>query len=1122
MSQIEYTDRDGQTRVGYPVVILADRTSVSSEAGSKTEFVDDDGRKIHATPLIVVEDYRDNVGGGGGGASVVDNLDGSQTNAAPSVRAVKEGIEQALAEIPAPDSRQAPFTVDLPTGAGVGVTVGEKKAAAYPPVAGAVRGIVAILPTASTAGPVTLDVKVGGLSILSGPLQIDATESSSRTASVVPTLIADAFMSEEEMSFDVLGAGTGAAGVMVRLYCEDCSGGAAAPEITAKGTVAGTPVSGQQLTYTMAEVSGATGTVNRTRQWYRDKSPIAGAVASIYQQTISDIHHQVYCVETITKAGVGTVKVRSNALYVIDKPAVITPPVITGTPFLGQTLGVNLGTYTDGGVVTALSWERSSSAIGDTDNLHQVLAPDVGAPLVIAVTVTNAAGSNTFRSAAVVPAGPVHGDDDLTPLSADAFVTVAKPIEGGNTYVEPTYGLTIARATDYTVDAIGSQHIRHASARQPVFNADGTYYLARSSDGFWILYDSATYAPIRRLTIDARAEPIWHPTDPAILWHTAAYGSLTWYARNVTTDMAVVLVDFTGRLGALAGAARVHLKGGCPSANGRYWTFCVDSAVMVHVGILTWDRQTDTILGTLTAAAHGGGSPEWVSTGPSGTHAVVAWTGANGTRSYNMALSASTAIATSAPVGDLCFGATSQDLFVYFDQVAHSIKIADCSTGTTSTLMSLTWGAGSAQEITSVSISGKAFDRPGWGFFSAYGERYIDESYGGSLSTVRAPWRKVFVAKLSAGGAAKNVAHTQITRDYGGFVGASDAVPSRNGRRCIWASNFGAGGGVDLYATQLPDVLLPGAPEAPAFTSDPVITSVSGIYEVGQVFQMSPGTFTGEPAPTISYQWLDDGVNDGTDADTFTADSAGVVGGIVTLTNTQGSVSRSAAGVTVVAPNVPFSTFVRSAKDLGQSNFASAATTPFAVAAGQMIVVDIAFEDSPAGRVPTIADTAGNTYVALPVVVCPDNECRTQVFYCLSSVASANNVVTVTATGVAVPTTQVRATVYSPGTGRHFVYDKESHLGFGFSDGPKSTPTFNTPGQGVLHAAFSNNYNGTTGWPVAAVDGWTYIENDARPLISQYLITDSAQTGAKATIPLAPSDYNRGALQAVSFLTVPN
>lgn len=65
-SILEYTDDNGQVIRGIPVVIIDDRSSVSASQGSKTDFIDVDGHKVHATPLIIVEDYRTSTAPGTG------------------------------------------------------------------------------------------------------------------------------------------------------------------------------------------------------------------------------------------------------------------------------------------------------------------------------------------------------------------------------------------------------------------------------------------------------------------------------------------------------------------------------------------------------------------------------------------------------------------------------------------------------------------------------------------------------------------------------------------------------------------------------------------------------------------------------------------------------------------------------------------------------------------------------------------------------------------------------------------------------------------------------------------------------------------------------------------------
>lgn len=78
MNLIDYVDEDGQTLRGIPVVIIADRSDLTTTRGSKTEFLDGDGHRIYATPLIIMDDYRPSSGGTGGGtgAGAGDIYDG--------------------------------------------------------------------------------------------------------------------------------------------------------------------------------------------------------------------------------------------------------------------------------------------------------------------------------------------------------------------------------------------------------------------------------------------------------------------------------------------------------------------------------------------------------------------------------------------------------------------------------------------------------------------------------------------------------------------------------------------------------------------------------------------------------------------------------------------------------------------------------------------------------------------------------------------------------------------------------------------------------------------------------------------------------------------------------------
>lgn len=72
--------------------------------------------------------------------------------------------------------------------------------------------------TASTSGVITIDIDENGNSIFSTRLTIDANEKSSTTAAA-PAVLSDTSIADDaEITFDIIGAGTGANGLKVILY----------------------------------------------------------------------------------------------------------------------------------------------------------------------------------------------------------------------------------------------------------------------------------------------------------------------------------------------------------------------------------------------------------------------------------------------------------------------------------------------------------------------------------------------------------------------------------------------------------------------------------------------------------------------------------------------------------------------------------------------------------------------------------------------------------------------------------------------------------------------------------------------------------------------------------------
>ncbi|NTG07145.1 hypothetical protein [Rhizobium rhizogenes] len=88
---------------------------------------------------------------------------------------------------------------------------------------------------------------------------------------------------------------------------------------------------------------------------------------------------------------------------------------------------------------------------------------------------------------------------------------------------------------------------------------------------------------------------------------------------------------------------------------------------------------------------------------------------------------------------------------------------------------------------------------------------------------------------------------------------------------------------------------------APANTALPTI---SGTARVGQVLTASPGTWSGNPAPTFTYQWQRGTTNiSGATSATYTAvtaDAGQTLRVVVTATNSQGNASANSAATAAV------------------------------------------------------------------------------------------------------------------------------------------------------------------------------------------------------------------------------
>jgi len=223
---------------------------------------------------------------------------------------------------------------------------------------------------------------------------------------------------------------------------------AGAPAPNTPPTIVGTAKAGALL-------AGVPGTWNGgkpvafTYQWQRCDAAgagcatILGATLETYAATTADVGHALALTVTAaspagtaTASSPPTIAVAAAGSSGSTRPAVLTPPLLSGTLQVGQTLTANVGTWSGSPTAFAYLWRRCDTggaacvAITGATASSYVLTPgDIGFTLSLVVTATGKGGSQSASApttaaiaAAPVPAAVV-GSLAAQPGLAGAVVT---------------------------------------------------------------------------------------------------------------------------------------------------------------------------------------------------------------------------------------------------------------------------------------------------------------------------------------------------------------------------------------------------------------------------------------------------------------------------------------------------------------------------------------------------------------------------------------------------------------------------------------------------------------------------------------------------------------------------
>jgi len=461
------------------------------------------------------------------------------------------------------------------------------------------------------------------------------------------------------------------------------------------------------------------------------------------------------------------------------------PCVRTSVPRRSPVVGLSIFCFFAGLVVPQDngSTERVEADITASTDQRQAPTPPAGAV---------AAPTATRKPTAVVT--PADIDIDLT--SFDATPPVAswtKPLIGV-TYADPVYRTQLRRVTS----ADDTRFNRNTYSRRQAENADGTLFMTYHGDAEYRVHDRVTLALVRTLDIHPDAEPQWHPTDAdlvrSVAGGNASSGALDWFETSVSTGRTSIIADLTIRITARFPSAS-YMKDqaeGSPSADGNRMAWTVFDGAENPIGIVSYDLATDQILGTfdLSDAPADAGPLDWVSMSPTGRYVMAGhW---NATLVFNADLTNPRRVNNKGDHSDIALSAAGTDSYVYIDFSADRdagwLVAVDLTTLERTRLVDLYNDAN-----TSIHVSGKGYDQPGWVVVSTYNCKDA-----GAWSC-----EKIMLVDISGTGRVYDLAHTYNCGDD--YWTETHAVVNRSFTRVYFNSDGGSCGiDAEVYELTLP------------------------------------------------------------------------------------------------------------------------------------------------------------------------------------------------------------------------------------------------------------------------------------------------------------------------------
>ncbi|MCX7957934.1 MAG: hypothetical protein N3B13_02715 [Deltaproteobacteria bacterium] len=392
-------------------------------------------------------------------------------------------------------------------------------------------------------------------------------------------------------------------------------------------------------------------------------------------------------------------------------------------------------------------------------------------------------------------------DMDLYPDIGFEFVTGKDYYQSEETdippkgvwFSDPNFHTMIARITDRKSDGYSGSGIQNEYSRTDPENSDGRYIILRGNDGEWYLYSGENFTMLKKLeginSGGQEPEPRWDSSNPDVFYYF--FGSEIRRYR-VSESSFETVHNFRNEY-PLASFISTGTEGDA-SLDRRYWCFMLLNDAYNLLGVVSYDRIQDKILGYYSAASLPEGvGLNWTSMDMSGEFCLFGYedTGAGYTPPVAV-FEKNLTYRLNLPDGatghmDIAVDEEGRDVMVYQNNRTDWIAMADLKSGTEINLVEIPFATNGDIGL---HFSGNNFSAPGWVLVSTYGSK--NPPSGNEHSWMD---NQLFMVQLKENPVILRIAHTHsyTSLDYEGeknYFAECFAAINRKGSAIYFGSNW--------------------------------------------------------------------------------------------------------------------------------------------------------------------------------------------------------------------------------------------------------------------------------------------------------------------------------------------